>query len=130
MTDRELMRRFEAAGLGPDEFHHAEHVRLVWLYLRRYGRLETLARVSEGLRRLAAAHGKPERYHETLTWGWVLVIAERLRESPELGWDAFRRAHPDLVDRSSPALAAYYSPELLATPEARREFVLPDRAPA
>lgn len=130
MTDDELLRGFEDGTLDAHAFRHREHVRLVWLHLRRYGRLETLDRVSGGLRRLAARHGKPELYHETITWGWVLLIAQRLRATPDLSWHDFAAAHPDLLDRESPALAAYYSPELLASPEARRDFVLPDRVPA
>jgi len=129
MTDRELMEGFEAGTLG-DEFGHQEHVRVVWLHLQSHDALATLARVRKGLRRLAAGHGRPELYHETLTWGWVLLIAQRVRESPELGWKDFRAAHPDLLDRSSPALAAYYSAELLASPTARSGFVLPDRVPS
>jgi len=129
MTDRELMKGFEAGTLG-DEFGHEEHVRVVWLHLQGHDPLATLARVREGLRRLAAGHGRPERYHETLTWGWVLLIAQRVRESPGLGWEDFRAAHPDLLDRSSPALSGYYSAELLASPAARSGFVLPDRVPS
>ncbi|MEZ5331981.1 MAG: hypothetical protein R2991_07970 [Thermoanaerobaculia bacterium] len=129
MTDDELLRGFEDGTLDAHAFHHAEHVRLVWLHLRRHGRLDTLDRVSRGLRRLAARHGKPELYHETITWGWVLLIAQRLRATPDLTRDAFAKAHPDLLDRTAPALAAYYSPGLLASAEARRDFVLPDRVP-
>lgn len=129
MTDRELMEGFEAGTLGA-EFGHEEHVRVAWLHLRRDGPLGALARVSEGLRRLAASHGRPERYHETITWAWVLLIAQRVRETPAIDWDEFRAAHPDLLDRSCPALAAYYSPQLLASAEARSGFVLPDRVPA
>jgi hypothetical protein len=129
MTDRELLERFEAGTLAPEELRHAEHVRLVWLHLRSHGALETLARVGNGLRRLAAAVGRPELYHETVTWGWVLLIAQRMRESAELDWGDFRAAHADLFDRAAPALSAYYSPELLARPEAREAFVLPDRVP-
>ena len=53
MTDDELIEGFEGARLGT--FHHTDHVRVAWIYLRRLGLYRALAAVSEGLMRLAAA---------------------------------------------------------------------------
>jgi len=52
MTDDELIEGFEGARLGT--FHHTDHVRVAWIYLRRLGLYRALAAVSEGLMRLAA----------------------------------------------------------------------------
>ena len=47
-TDEQLTRAFEECTLGPGEFGHADHVRLVWIMLERMPLLETLERFSKG----------------------------------------------------------------------------------
>src|SRR5688500_14849507 len=78
MTDDELVQAFEAATLPPDLFSHAAHVRVAWWYLRRYSLPEGLLRFTAALRGFAAANGAPDRYHETVTVGYFLLIADRL----------------------------------------------------
>lgn len=107
---------------------HEEHVRVGWLYLREGDLLEAIRKFREGDRALAEGRGKPEAYHETMTWAYLMVIQERLeRSGKELDWEAFSRAHPDLLDRSHPALREHYSQEFLDSERARRNFVMPDR---
>jgi len=70
VSDEELIAAFETGNLNSKEFHHAEHVRMGFLYLCRLPILEALARFSGALQRLARASGKPNLYHETITWAW------------------------------------------------------------
>ena len=53
------------------------------------------------------------------------MINERIAIGGDRGWNAFAEANPDLFARNS--LAPFYAPEELATPEARRVFMLPRR---
>ena len=129
MTDDELIGYFEAAQEPPGGFHHREHVRVAWIYLRRDAMPVALDRFRAGLRRFAEAHGKPERYHETITTAYVLLIAERMQETPA-SWETFAEAHPDLLGWSPSILDRYYTPETLKSERARREFVAPDRGGA
>jgi hypothetical protein len=76
------------------------------------------------LRRFAEAQGKPERYHETITTAYVLLIHERMT-SP-LTWHEFAAANPDLLQWSPSSLDRYYQSETLSSDRARREFVTPD----
>src|SRR5437870_10220589 len=99
MSDEEFIRTFEAAAFPAEHFHHKEHVRVVWLYLQRLSVLETLARFSEGLKRFAAANGKTNLYHETITWAYVFLIHERMqRHGREQGWAEFVARNTDLFD--------------------------------
>ena len=68
MEDKELIERFESCTLAGKDFHHRDHVKVVWLYLRCNSVLETLGRFAAGLKRFANANGKPNLYHETITW--------------------------------------------------------------
>lgn len=128
MTDQEFIKGFENCTLPAEAFHHREHVRVVWLYLRNYAVLETLNRFSEGLKKFATANGKPNLYHETITWAFVFLIHERIaRNGHELSWTEFIEANADLFDWKNNVLKAYYDDDTLRSEIARRIFVFPDR---
>jgi hypothetical protein len=128
MTDDELLAAFDGDSLAPAAFDHAEHVRV-----GRGDPAAALARFVRGLRALAARAGAPGKFHSTITWAWFALIGERMELDPssdggsESGdtWGAFIARHPDLLDRR--LLERYYHGATLASPLARRRFVLPDR---
>ena len=74
IDDESLVRSFEAGEEPAGGFHHAQHVRVAWWYLRQHPWPEALARFGAALRRFAAAQGKPNLFHETVTTAFVLVI--------------------------------------------------------
>lgn len=124
MSDDEFIAAFQRGALEP--FHHCDHVRMAFLYLSRYGTLEAMQRFCADLARFAAAKGKPERYHETITWALLLLIRERMARAEEMEWPQFAEANPDLLDWKN-TLGRYYRAETLASELARRVFVFPDR---
>lgn len=128
MDDRALVAAFEATTLGGDEFPHAAHVRVGWYYLSHFEMLDAMARFRTGLQRFAAAKGKPDRYHETITLAYLLLIAERLADARGLSWDEFAARNPDLLTWRPSILERYYPAATLASDYARQTFVLPDRA--
>jgi len=78
MDDRDFVAAFESCALPSEGFHHRDHVRLAWLYLKELPPAQALTRFTEGLQRFAEAHGKPGLYHETITWAYLLLIRERM----------------------------------------------------
>ena len=130
MNDEEFIQRFEDCTLPAESFHHPDHVRVAWLYLRSYSVLEALNRFSAGLKRFATANGKPNLYHETITWAYVLLINERLeRGGREQSWAEFVDANGDLFDWKDNILKSYYHDETLRSDVARKVFVFPDKIP-
>jgi hypothetical protein len=128
MSDEELIERFEKCTLSGADFHHRDHVKVVWLYLRGNSVLETLGRFSNGLKLFAEANGKPNLYHETITWAYVFLINERMQRSGvEQGWAEFVDMNADLLDWKENILKSYYQLDTLNSETARRTFVLPDR---
>jgi hypothetical protein len=128
MTDQELIRRLEDGTLSHEGFHHREHVRAAFLFLTRYPVLEALQAFSKALRRLAENRGKPQAYHETITWAYVLLIQERMRKAAtNQGWAEFAENNPDLLAWKDGILTRYYRPETLESDLARTIFVFPDR---
>ena len=127
MTEQEYIQAFESATLPAAGFHHRDHVRIAFLYLRLYPPLDALARFSAALRRFAAAQGRETRYHETITWAYLLLVRERMaRGTGARSWEDFSTQNPDLLEWPG-ILRRYYRDETLASELARQVFVLPDR---
>lgn len=127
MTDQELKEQFERGTLPAEHFHHREHVRVAFLYLKEYPVFQALQAFSAALRRFATIHGKPKLYHETITWAYILLIRERLaRTEGAQDWQEFARNNPDLLRWKNGVLQQYYREETLGSDLARTTFVLPD----
>jgi hypothetical protein len=127
-SDEALLAAFDGEELAPGSFHHRDHVRVAWALLERQCVLEVLVRFTAGLRRLAAAAGKPGLYHETITWAYVLLVKERRLPPGQEDWPAFAARNPDLLWwRPSVLETKYYREETLWSERARLVFVLPDR---
>jgi hypothetical protein len=94
VTDDELLAGFEACTLA--EFHHADHVRVAWLYMRQF---------VAGLQRFAAANGAPQKYDDALTCRYLALIASRMRG--ESSFDDFAASNPDLLVWKKAAYEAF-----------------------
>jgi hypothetical protein len=127
MTDTELFDAFVSTELPAAEFHHEQHVRVAWLFVCRHGMPAAIGEFSEAIKRFAIAKGAHGLYHETITWAFLLIIAERQARQPAAAWTDFAAAHADLLTWKPSILDRYYSKELLASDLARRSFVMPDR---
>ena len=122
-----IIDAFEHGRLEPEAFGHVDHLRMAWVYLRSMPLAEAIGRYSAGLRRLAAQHGAPEKYNETVTWALLCLMHGRLEGGGEaLAWESFLERNDDLLEWKK-LLASYYRPETLASATARRTFVFPDR---
>jgi hypothetical protein len=124
--DAELVARFEALELAPDEFGHREHVRLAFALLATNDFAEAGRRFKAALVRFAAAIGAEAKYHETLTWAYLTLIHERMHLRPCASSLELVAHNPDLLDHGTGAIARYYDvAAITACPIARRVFVLP-----
>lgn len=129
VSDQELIDRFEAGDVPESAFHHADHLRLAFAYLRKYPVLTALQKFSDALKRFAASHGKTQLYNETITCAYFFLIRERMaRCGPdEVEWDQFASQNPDLFIWKDGILDGYYHAATLKCDLARRIFILPDK---
>jgi hypothetical protein len=133
MNGEDLVAALEDCTLPADRFHHADHLHAAWTYLRRLPPAEAIWKCSQTLRQYAASLGKADRYHETITWAYLLLLNERIhRGDQERGdqmatWEEFSKANQDLFDWKYPLLRQYYREETLGSDLARSVFVMPDK---
>jgi hypothetical protein len=127
MTDHDFAETFERCEIPTSSFHHRDHVRLAWVYLRRMTLLDALKRFTESLKRFATHNGVPNLYHETITWAYLLLIHERMERNPTDDFETFEAANPDLFTWKPSILDRYYDRETLDSELARRTFLMPER---
>jgi len=122
----DLLNRFVDTSLPAGEFHHQEHVQVAWMFVRTHGMPAALAEFTGAIKRFADAKGATGLYHETITWSFLLLIADRQARRPAATWQEFEAANADLLVWKPSILNRYYSKELLSSDLARRTFLMPD----
>ena len=126
MTDSELTRALERGEIANEDFDHTSHLHVAWAYLAESSSVEQAAsKMRHTLRRFAAAAGRPQKYHETITLFWVNLLAYALTREKRL--EEFVGANPQLLEKNFPL--AYYSAERLFSDEARTSWLEPDLKP-
>ena len=126
MTDREFLAALESCTLPAAQFRHRDHLRAGWAYLESMPFGAALDRMREALRRYAASHGQPERYHETITVAYMSLLQTHRMLRPADTWEDFVAANPALFEPN--LLGRFYDRATLDCPLARRVFVLESRA--
>jgi hypothetical protein len=128
MTDVELTRALERGEIANDDFHHASHLHVAWVYLDESSSAQQAAnKMRDTLRRFAAAGGKPEKYHETITLFWVHLLSRAHAAKRGERLEEIVPANPQLLEKNF--LLAYYSADRLFSNEARTSWVEPDLKP-
>ena len=125
LSDAEFLARFEAATLEP--FHHRDHVRMTWLYLRAHDDETAARKVAEGIRNFATAHGKATMFHVTLTRAWLVLVRAALNVTPDASFADFAETHAHLLDKD--CIYRHYRRETVMAEKARAEWVDPDLQP-
>jgi len=127
LNDDDLIRNFEAGTLDPHTFDHKTHLRVGWLYVTSRPLAEAVRCFSGALKSWVKAIGVDGKYHETITWFFMLIISERQAVQQADSFENFIRQNTDLLAKNPSILSHYYKPETLASNHARKHYVLPDK---
>jgi len=130
LADATFMAAFERQTLPFDDWTHEAHLRMAWGYLSRHPAHEAEQLIRQGIQRYNIVNKTrvSRGFHESVTACFVRLVAAAVRAGPPAeNFDEFRRRHPHLLQ--SAVVYNHYSPELLATEDARTRFVEPDLCP-
>jgi hypothetical protein len=130
MTDDEIFVAFEAGKLSPKIFSHEMHIHVGWIYVCRFPRAEAIARFASKLKAWATALKIAGKYHETITWFFMLLISERQAAQQATSFKDFIAANQDMITKKPSILDLYYKPETLKSQVARQQYLLPDQLKA
>jgi flavin reductase ActVB len=125
LDEEEFVRSFESCEYPNERFKHLDHIRLAWIYVRRFGVGEAENRIANAIRRFAVSLGHEEKYHQTLTKAWLRLVYAAYCATPATDdFGKFIGAHLWLAERN--ALGVFYSEQLLSSERARRGWIEPD----
>jgi hypothetical protein len=125
LSDAALVEEFESCRLPSAQFHHADHIRLAWVYLAEMSAELATARIERAILRFAEHNGISQKYHRTITVAWMRLVATARNASPNAAcFEEFVALHPELLDVKN--LSRYYTAERLAGAEARAAWLEPD----
>lgn len=135
MDDRIFLQQFENCTLRFHNWTHRAHVKVAYLYLRRFSLDEAIARMRTGIQRYNTANDVPDGpatgYNETTTQAFMRIIHAVMSEYesvfPTETADEFCDTHPQLLRKH--ILRLSYSPDQRTHPDAGTKFVEPDLAP-
>jgi len=127
-SDEDFLSAFEDLTFPVELFHHREHIRVAWLYLKSSDATRAAERMFIGIRRFANHHGATQKYHHTLTLFWMRLVAVAMVETQEgCSFEEFFATNSELGDKN--LIVKYYSQDLLQSAEAREGWVEPDLQP-
>lgn len=129
MSDDEFLAAFLDCSMPPAGFDHHGHMRAAWLMLQRFALQDAVDRTCAGIARLAAHLGAAGKFHWTVTEALMRLMAGGGAADPQIPFEEFVRINAPLFDDARGVLARHYSPERLASPDARERFLAPDRLP-
>lgn len=135
MNDDALLRQFEDRTLPFSQWTHRSHLKVAYLYLRKYPFDEALTRLRRGIKAYNALNNVPESatsgYNETTTRALLHLIAATMQHydatHPTTTADSFCDMHPQLGSKH--VLRFFYTPQRRMEPHAKHAFVEPDLAP-
>lgn len=127
MTDRDFLETLKEIVSTRGGFDHREHLELAWRYLVDNSVEDANRQMASAIRHLAHIHGAPDRYHETITRSWVILVATHRSQDVAETFDQFIANYPALLDRH--LLDHHYSAEVLRSASARMQWTAPDLRP-
>lgn len=110
-----------------DGFGHRQHLRAAWLYLQAQDFESACKQFCKDLKAFATALGAPQMYHHTLSLAALHVLAAHGNPEQDT-FETLLQRWPVLETDFRELIGRHFSPELLATETARRQWVAPDRA--
>lgn len=119
--------QFEALQVDPERFDHSAHIFVAWSYLRERDLMTSIDRYRSTLKRLTRKLGVPDKYNETITWFFMILVAERMEKKPSAAWEEFVLQNSDLFAAKPGVLERFYTRSRLNSATARQQFLLPDR---
>lgn len=128
LSDDEFIMKFENCTYSIERLKHLDHLRLAWLYLKRFPFDLAATRMCRQCKIFICANGDPNKYHHTVTLAWMDLVNTAIYFSPDISdFHQFIRDHQWLLNKD--IIFAFYSREVLQSQHARAAWVPPNLRP-
>ncbi|CAF1245894.1 unnamed protein product [Rotaria sordida] len=130
--DAQFLNDFQTGVLPFEQWTHRAHIRMAYLVCKSSNNFEEgLLKIRQGIQNFNSLHASKLKvgFHETMTQFWTTMV-----------WNAIQKCDSsilnsnDFIDRNNHLLDSslwkqYYSPTLMFSPDAKRNFTPPDLKP-
>jgi len=128
-NDNQFEISFEKGGFPPSLFTHEAHLRLAWIYLKKYRERRAIEKLCTELEQFDQIHGDGKKFHKTITVAAVKIVHHWAKNSKSQDFTSFIRAFPRLKNAFRELLHCHYSVHVLASKKAKVQYMRPDRLP-
>ena len=129
MEDSALLQALTGGRLPAESFHHREHLQIAYALLVKHNLDQAHNKLKAGLLDFLRNNGvDTAKYHETMTYAWLLAVWHFMhRSAPARSFQEFIAKNPILLDKD--IMYSHYSRETIGSAAARTKFVEPDLEP-
>lgn len=129
ISDQQFEEQFQDLSLDPQLFNHEGHLRLAWIHLNKYGLEQAIQNLCDQIRKFATHHGAPDKYHCTLTVAAVKTMHHFMQKTDSSSFEDLIETFPRIKYNFKDLIDAHYGFNILASAEAKKEFIEPDLIP-
>lgn len=128
-SDTQFLQDFQTGVLPFEQWTHAAHIRMAYLVCQSSVNFEeALERIRQGIQHFNGLHASKLKigFHESMTRLWATLVWNAVQTFSATHSDssAFIEQNNHLMDSS--LWKQYYSPTLMFSPEAKKDFIEPD----
>lgn len=129
LSDQEFQEQFMSCTLPPAVFSHEAHLRLAWLYVRKYGPDKAENIIQDQLKAYVMSLGALDKYHTTLTVAAVRIVNHFISRSKSEDFKGFISEFPQLKSGFKELIASHYGFDIYTSEKARLSYLKPDLLP-
>ena len=129
LSDSEFEQQFINCELNPEIFTHEAHLRLAWIYIKKYGIEQAETNIPRQLREYVKSVGAENKYNTTLTLAAIKAVYHFILKSDANSFREFIIEFPRLKNNFRELMACHYGVDIYNSQKAKMKFLEPDLLP-
>ena len=129
LPDSEFEQQFINCELNPEIFTHEAHLRLAWIYIKKYGIEQAETNIPRQLREYVKSVGAENKYNTTLTLAAIKAVYHFILKSDANSFREFIIEFPRLKNNFRELMACHYGVDIYNSQKAKMKFLEPDLLP-
>ena len=112
LSDSEFKEQFINCELNPEIFTHEAHLRLAWIYIKKYGIEQAETSIPRQLREYVKSVGAENKYNTTLTLAAIKAVYHFILKSDANSFREFIIEFPRLKNNFRELMACHYGVDI------------------
>lgn len=129
LNDSDFQRQFELTTFDPKLFSHEAHLRLAWIYIRKYGIDLAVDKLCKTIKLYAESQGAFYKFNKTLTMAATKAVNHFVKKSKSANFKDFIAEFPRLKYAFKELISSHYSFDIISNSMAKTNYLAPDLLP-